>query len=686
MKRVFIIMSIIMFINGYDVNSQVVHNVDKWKEYVEELAQESDDTERIESLYSELSYLCEHPFDLNSVTADDLSRLPFLTERQIESILDYRKRFGKIFSIYELREVNEMDYDTISLLLPFVYVGESGIEKRPITVKNLFKYSSNDLQIRYDRCFQQKSGYCEQPDSIISKYPNRKYLGEPFYNSLRYSYSFDDRVMAGVVTEKDAGEPFINSHHKGYDHYSAHILLKDIGVLKTLALGDYKISFGQGLIISNDFSPSRTAIVTQAERRNNGFRRHFSTNESDFFRGVAATVSLKSLDISLFYSYRKMDASIDSLRFSSIKRDGLHRLPRDWKKRGVLPVGVYGGNIRYAKPNFHVGLTALSYSFGKYSMDPELKPYNRFHFRGSSNINMGVDYMLKSRSLRFYGETAMSKNGAMATLNALAINPASYISLLMLYRYYDRRYNALYANAFSQGSDVRGENGLYMGLKLTPLAYWRVSLYADIFRFPWLRYRVDAPSNGEEYMAQVDYAPKESFSAYIRYKYRRRESNVVADENRNAMIGSYRQQRLRLQLVYQLSTVVTGKSSVDGVLMGDPVESSSFGLMLSQSVGWQPASLPLRLDGFVGWFHTDYYRSRICSYEKNILYAFNMPSFYGEGLRGVITFRLELLKRVSISAKLSHTHYFDRNSIGTDAEEIKGSDKTDVYALLRWKF
>ena len=63
-----------------------------------------------------------------------------------------------------------------------------------------------------------------------------------------------------------------------------------------------------------------------------------------------------------------------------------------------------------------------------------------------------------------------------------------------------------------------------------------------------------------------------------------------------------------------------------------------------------------------------------------------MPSFYGEGIRGVITFRLELLKRVSISAKLSHTHYFDRNSIGTDAEEIKGSDKTDVYALLRWKF
>ena len=64
------------------------------------------------------------------------------------------------------------------------------------------------------------------------------------------------------------------------------LFLKDINWLKSLAIGDYKMSFGQGLVISNDFSPSRTAVVAQAERRTNGFRRHFSTNEQDFFRGV----------------------------------------------------------------------------------------------------------------------------------------------------------------------------------------------------------------------------------------------------------------------------------------------------------------------------------------------------------------------------------------------------------------
>ena len=77
MKRLFIILSIILLINSYYANSQIEYSVDKWMEYVEELALETEDTERIESLYADLSYLTEHPFDLNAVTEEQLKRLPF---------------------------------------------------------------------------------------------------------------------------------------------------------------------------------------------------------------------------------------------------------------------------------------------------------------------------------------------------------------------------------------------------------------------------------------------------------------------------------------------------------------------------------------------------------------------------------------------------------------------------------
>lgn len=686
MKRLFIILSIILLINSYYVHSQIEHSVDKWMEYVEELALEIEDTERIESLYADLSYLTEHPFDLNTVTEEQLKRLPFLSDRQIERLLSYRQRYGNMVSIYELKNIEELDFQTIALLLPFVYIGDYLVEKRLFTVKNLLKYGRNELQIRYDQCFQQKKGYEAQSDSVLSRYPNRKYRGEPFYHSLRYSYTFDDRLQAGLVAEKDAGEPFWNGYHKGYDFYSAHLFLKDINWLKSLAIGDYKMSFGQGLVVSNDFSPSRTAIVAQAERRTNGFRRHFSTNEQDFFRGVAGTIAIKDWDLSVFYSYRKMDAAVDSLTFTSLKTDGLHRLQRDWEKRKTVAMQVYGGNIRYATPHFHIGLTALSYSFGKLRMDPNSKPYNLFYFRGSNNFNIGIDYLLKSNRIKLYGETALSKNGAVATLNALQLTPASYLSFLVLYRYYDRRYQALFGNAFSQGSTVQNEQGLYMGLQVTPIARWKLSLYADLFRFPWLKYGIDAPSNGQEYMAQIDYTPSKNYSAYLRYKYRQKEKNETVENDHSLRIAPYKQHRMRFQQVYGFSSSFIFKTSFDGILFDEPAKTLRKGIMISQGIGWKPTPLPLQVDGYFAWFHTDDYNSRISSYEKNILYAFNMPSFYGKGMRLALTFRWDIGKRLSLSAKVAHTHYWDRDLIGTDLEEINGSDKTDLYALLRWKF
>lgn len=675
MKRMFINLLVFLFINSYQLKSQTLYSVDKWMEYIEEMALETEDETRIESLYADLSYLVEHPFELNTVTEEQLKRLPFLSDLQIRELLEYRSRYGKMVTLYELKNVESFDLETISLLAPFVYIGEKTVDKRPITVKNLLKQGSNDLQIRYDQCFQQKKGYCSYPDSILQRYPNRKYLGEPFYHSLRYSYAFDERIQFGLVAEKDAGEPFWNRYHKGYDYYSVHLFLKEMNTwLKSLAIGDYKISFGQGLVVSHDFSPSRNVLVSQAERRTNGFRRHFSTNESDFFRGAAATVNWKKFDISLFCSYRKLDGSADSTVVTSFKTDGLHRLVRDREKMRNVSMSVYGGNIRYATPDVCVGLTALSYSFGNHSVQPDPKPYNFFYFRGNRNWNASVDYLLKNRLIKFYGETALSRNGAVASLNALQLTPASYFSLLVLYRYYDKRYQAFFGNAFSQNSAVRNEQGVYMGMQWTPFSYWKLSAYADIFRFPWLKYGVDAPSTGKEYMLQLDYAPNRNLSVYVRYKHKQKE-NIEPD----------RQQRLRVQALYAVSSSVSLRTSADGIGYTE-ADDRSKGWMIAQSVGWKPVDIPVQADFYVAGFHTDNYQTRLSSYEKNLLYAFNMPFFYGKGLRLAFSFRWNIVKQLSLSAKLGYTRYTDRDVIGTDLEEIAGKSKADVYTLLRWKF
>jgi hypothetical protein len=288
--------------------SQEIQSVDKWMEYIEELAENmEEDEERLETLVADLSFLADNPFDLNTADEETFKRLPFLSDLQIEEIIGYRRRHGNMATIYELKNITTLDWPTIDLMLPFVYVGDPEIRRRTISPQNLLRYNTNELIVRYSRTLQEKQGYQFQPDSILDRYPNRQYLGEPFYHSVRYSYMFDERIQAGLVAEKDAGEPFWNRHHKGYDYYSAHILLRNMGALKSLAIGDFKASFGQGLVMSHDFTPSRNAFLSQIERRNNGFRRHYSTNEVDFFRGAASTVRLKNIELSLFYSYRTLD-------------------------------------------------------------------------------------------------------------------------------------------------------------------------------------------------------------------------------------------------------------------------------------------------------------------------------------------------------------------------------------------
>ena len=332
MKRLLVTCSFLFIyclITCYNAVAQISFTVDKWKEYIDNLAVEEVNQESLEYLYEELSHLSENPFELNTLTKEQLERLPFLTDRQITGLLTYRERYGKMLSIYELKNVDGLDFQTLELLLPFVYIRDITVDKHLITVNNLLKYGSNELYIRYDQCFQQKKGYKAVSDSILNQYPNRKYLGEGFYNSIRYAYQFDERIQFGIVAEKDAGEPFINKVRKGYDYYSVHLLIKDLKWLKTLVVGDYKMAFGQGLVVSNDYSLSRSAILSQAERRNNGFRRHYSTNEYDFFRGVGGSLNFKQLDLSIFYSDRRLDGTTDSLLITSLKTDGLHRLQRD---------------------------------------------------------------------------------------------------------------------------------------------------------------------------------------------------------------------------------------------------------------------------------------------------------------------------------------------------------------------
>ena len=683
MKRLFIILSIILLINSYYANSQIEYSVDKWMEYVEELALETEDTERIESLYADLSYLTEHPFDLNAVTEEQLKRLPFLSDRQIEQLLSYRKRYGNMVSIYELKNIEDIDFQTISLLLPFVYIGDNLVEKRLLTVKNLLKYGRNELQIRYDQCFQQKKGYGEQTDSILSLYPNRKYRGEPFYHSLRYSYTFEDRLQAGFIAEKDAGEPFWNAYHKGYDFYSAHLFLKDINWLKSLAIGDYKMSFGQGLVISTDYLMGKTVYASSFNNRNSGIKKHSSADEYNYFRGVAATVSLtKDWDISGFYSHRSLDGVITDGTITSIYKTGLHRSQKEADKKNLFTMQLTGGHVSYQHNRIQLGITGIYYLFNR-PYEPELTGYSKYNLHGNNFYNLGIDYAYRWHRFSFQGETAIGKQG-WASLNRLQYSPVQNTQIMLIHRFYSYNYWAMFAHSFGEGSTTQNEQGYYIGLETSPFAYWKFFASFDLFSFPWKKYRVNKPSRGTDALFQTTFTPYSNLSMYLRYRYKQKERDWTGSKGTLTLPIFHHQLRYRLN--YSLGDVLSSRTTLDYNHFHSQDRAANIGYQVTQMISSQLPWARLFADVQGSYFFTDDYDSRVYASESGLLYTFYTPSFQGRGFRCSIRLRYELNKHFLLITKFGETIYLDRNEIGSGNDLIYGNKKADVQMQLRIKF
>jgi hypothetical protein len=647
------------------------------------MAGDDEDDTRMEMLYSELSDISEHPFDLNTVKAGDLRRLPFLTDEHINSILSHIKRYGKMVSIYELKDVKGLNHATRELLLPFVHVPEKEGGRPPLPLKYLPKYGRHEILLRYDRCLQQKKGYRDLPDSIAAQYPNRKYLGEQFYHSLRYTVSLRDKLQAGITAEKDAGEALLNKNNKGYDFYSAHFLLKNTGILQSIALGDYKATFGQGLTISSEFVPSHTSTLVRQEKRTHGFTRHASANEYDFLRGAALTLDCKNINISAFYSLRHLDAAVtDSNYIASIKTDGLHNLPREMQKKHTLKMQTIGGNILYSSAELSVGLTAINYRFVNHKIIPKPQPRNIFLFRGHENTNISADYTIRKRNIMIFGETAISANKAIATLNAIKYYPTSRLELLFLHRYYDRQYQAFFANAFSQSTTTQNEEGFYAAMRFNPFADLLLSAYIDSFRHPWLKFGIDAPSTGIEYMAQVDYPQSDELTFYIRYKYRQKEKNAASASAPHPTMPCSRRS-LRLHSQYRLGAIDL-KTAADGVAYSE-AETLSRGIAISQSAGCAIPRQPLQINLYAAWFNAPDGATRLISLEKSATHAYSRPQLCGKGLRLATLIRWDILKCLALTMKIGNSHYSDRETINSDLEEIEGQDKTDIQILMRWK-
>ena len=644
---------------------------------IESLSERSDNSFDYSELSERLNYYRKHPINVNKAKEDQLKELGFLSPAQIRALLHYRKENGKLIDLPELQAIELFSLPDIQKLLPFITINDSDLPA--FRFKDL-KRGDNDLMFTYNRVLQNQSGYAQSDSGRAS------YSGAAYHLLTRYRFHYTNRIAASLTTEKDAGEPLF-SRSRGFDFYSGNVSYEGEKLIKRVVLGDYSLQFGQGLSMWSGMAFGKGSLINSVVKSGLGLKPYTSANESSFLRGAAAVVNFNKVEITPFFSYRALDATLtdlpgDSGIVSSIRQSGLHRTSAELNAKNNLNQQVGGADIQFSTSSLTVGTTIYSTRF-----DREFKSDDDFSsgFSGAHQTNFSAYYTFGWRNFYFFGEVAHSSNRGSAFLNGSLISLTPQFSLVLLHRNYQKKYGSFFQQPLSEGSEASNEKGFYSGVTLTPNRTFEFSAYADLFKFPAPRFNADAPSSGYELFSQVVCTPGKKFRGVFRYRYKNKAEN---DDQENAInyLEELKKHDLRFEFSYRISQAVQLRSRAEAVLCRKGSGKPETGFLLFQDAIYTPPRSAFSGNFRYAVFNVSAFDARIYAYENDVLYGFSAPAFQNAGLRFYANGRLRVNRQVDVWARYAVTSYARLNEIGSALDKIEGHIKSDFKLQLRMQF
>ena len=685
-------------------------------EQVERLAEDSDEDIDFEDLLENYIFFSENPININSTEVMQLVELRLLNVFQYEELQKYRRYYGDFMFLDELEMVEGFDEQTLAIIRPVVCI-EKDQSNDKLTLNKMARYGKHQIVGRYEQILEKQQGYQPIDDSALLAKPNSRYLGSPQKYQLKYTYNYRNKIRAGFVLEKDAGEIFFtdkvgdtilkllgDKFYRGFDFVGFHLYAKDLGIVKAAVLGDYQLSFGQGLTLWSGMSFGKAGSGSSVMKQGRGITPKGSASEYAFMRGAAVTLGSEPFSGTLFYSNRMIDANIsvvDTIEneaelVSSLQETGYHRTIGEILDRHAIRQQVVGGHLAYAIAHFEVGYTAHHTWL---SAPLELKPshYNQYYFQGKSLTNQGIDFKYVKGKYALFGEAAMSMNFdstvlrqaqgplAFAGLVGLTVKPAGYLNFTLMYRDYGKAYQNLMSNAFGEGSRNQGQRGIYLGVEAAPAPYWNILAYVDQFQFTWLTSQVNAPSRGHDYYLRISHSFNRRTHAYLQFRSKTKMKNST-----DAFVFShypifYTKNAVRFNINYELGWDIHCANKAEYAYYRNDGGSKEHGYFLCQDIAYKPENKPYSFSFRYAIFDAKDYNARIYAYENDVLYSFSVPALYGKGMRIYLLGKVKLFNALTLYARIGRTIYSDRDEIGSGLTLIEGNHKTDLKVEVIWK-
>ncbi len=662
-------------------------------QFLEIITENNDGGEEFDynELGSQLETWKRSPININSPQIAVLMQWKLISEIGYRNLQIHIALNGPLLNMLELQSIPGFEPEMIRLLQEVAEVPGRIIQSRAVPFGDLFTRGQNEIFLRGGRTIQEARGY---------KGETPPFEGNPDKLYLRYRHRNGNTLSYGVTMEKDAGEAFFKgSNPAGFDFYSMHLALEDYRPwLKAIMIGDYNANFGQGLIMHSGFGVRKSSYVVDVKRTGNTLRSYRSVEENNFLRGAA--ISIKPMDhvtITLLASSHKRDGNLltDTIRIdgeitdiqsdiSSLQTSNLHRTKAEIADENAIDLTQGGLSIAYTRRKAHIAFNGL---YNRLSKPLNRKPdlYNQYYFNGKTLSNASLDYGIWFGGFHFYGETAMSDNGAISTLNGLLAGIDRHVSAVILFRSYARDYQSLTPNAFGEGSLANNEIGLYTGLEITPATNWKIQLYQDIWSHPWLRFNIDAPTEGKEYFARVTYTVKRRLEIYGQFRTKTTGTNSRPTGSAIAEVVDQNRSQTRLHIANILNKVIQLRTRLEWTYYS-VLDEKQHGFLIYQDIIYKPASSPWSFSARVSIFDTDGYDTRVYTYENDLTYYYTIPAFSDQGSRFYINVRYKGVRNLTAEIKYAQTRILDAKTFGSGQDEILGNVRSEIRAQLIYRF
>src|SRR5690606_35113484 len=260
------------------------------------------------------------------------------------------------------------------------------------------------------------------------------------------------------------------------------------------------------------------------------------------------------------------------------------------------------------------------------------------------------------------------------------------VDLSILHRSISKGYQSVNGNAFTENTMPVNENGLFAGISFRLTQSLKLDAYADLFSFPWLKYLVDAPSTGKEYLAQFTFTPNKKIAFYTRYKHETKSSNLRDNLTITNFLVPVSKQNWRTQFSIKINNSITLRQRTELMWYNNKKEDAEDGFLSYLDFLYKPMMKKFAAGARIQYFETESYNSRLYAYENDVLYNFSIPPFSGAGIRYYININYVIKKKFTFYVRFAQTNYKNVTSIGSGNDEIMEDHRYEIkfQLIARW--